>query len=36
MQQKHSVFHVSLLKLVSDIVSVLEQISDNYLIKQED
>ena len=36
MQQKHSVFHVSLLEPVSDSVSVLEQVSDNYFIKQED
>ena len=36
MQWKHSVFHISLLEPVSDIVSVLEQVSDNYLIKQED
>ena len=33
MQQKHSVFHVSLLKLALNTVSVLEQVSDNYLIK---
>ena len=36
MQQKHLIFHVSLLKSVSDKVSVLEQVSDNYLMKQED
>ena len=36
MQQKHSVFYISLLKPASDIISVLEQVSDNYLIKQED
>ena len=36
MQWKHSVFHVSLLKPVSDNISVLEQVSDNYLMKQED
>ena len=36
MQQKHSVFHVSLLEPASNTVSVLEQVSDNYLIKQED
>ena len=36
MQWKHSVFHVLLLKLVSDNVLVLKQVSDNYLIKQED
>ena len=36
MQWKHSVFHVSLLKSASDKVLVLEQVSDNYLIKQED
>ena len=35
-QQKHSVFHVSLLKLASDNVSVLKQVFNNYLIKQED
>ena len=36
MQQKHSVFHISLLESALDIVSVLEQILNNYLIKQED
>ena len=36
MQWKYSVFHISLLEPASDIISVLEQISDNYLIKQED
>ena len=36
MQQKHSVFHVSLLELAPDKVSVLAQISDSYLIKQEE
>ena len=36
MQQKHSIFHISLLKSASDIISVLEQILDNYLMKQED
>ena len=36
MQQKHFIFHMLLLKLVLDNVSVLEQVSDNYLIKQED
>ena len=35
MQQKHLVFYISLLKLALDNVSVLEQDSDNYLIKQE-
>ena len=29
-------FYILLLKLVSDNVSVLKQVSDNYLIKQED
>ena len=36
MQQKHSVFHISLLEPALDIISVLEQVSDNYLMKQED
>ena len=36
MQQKHSVFHVSLLEPASDTVPVLEQVSDNYLMKQKD
>ena len=36
MQQKHSVFHVSLLESVSDNMLILRQVSDNYLIKQED
>ena len=36
MWQKHSVFHVLLLKLASDSVSVLKQVSHNYLIKQKD
>ena len=36
MQWKYSVFHISLLKPASDIISILEQVSDNYLIKQED
>ena len=36
MQQKHSVFHVSLLKPASEKVSVLEQVFNNYLIEQED
>ena len=36
MQQKHLVFYISLLEPASDSVSVLEQVSDNYLIKQED
>ena len=35
-QWKHFVFHVSLLKPVSDNVLVLKQVSDNYLMKQED
>ena len=36
MQQKHSMFHVSLLKSASDNVLVLKQVLNNYLIKQED
>ena len=36
MQWKHSVFYVSLLESASDIVLILEQVSDNCLIKQED
>ena len=36
MQQKHSVFHVSLLEPASDKVLILEQVSNNYLIRQED
>ena len=36
MQQKHSVFHVSLLKPASDAVPVLEQVLDDYLMKQKD
>ena len=36
MQQKHSIFYVSLLKPASDEVLILEQVSDNYLMKQED
>ena len=36
MQQKHSVFYISLLKSASDNMLVLRYISDNYLIKQED
>ena len=36
MQWKHSVFYISLLESASDIISVLEQVSDNYLMKQED
>ena len=35
MQWKHLIFHVSLLESVSDEVLILEQVSDNYLIKQE-
>ena len=31
----HSVFHISLLKKVSDNVSELKQVLDNYLIKQK-
>ena len=33
MQQKHSIFHISLLKSASDKVSVLEQVLNNYLMK---
>ena len=36
MQQKHSVFHISLLKLAPVEVPVLTQISDSYLMKQEE
>ena len=36
MWQKHSVFHVSLLESASKKVLILTQVSDNYLIKQED
>ena len=36
MQQKHLIFHISLLKPASDEVSVLEQVLNNYLIEQED
>ena len=36
MQWKHLIFHILLLKLTSDNMSVLRQVSDNYLIKQED
>ena len=36
MQWKHSVFHISLLKSALDDMLILEQVSDNYLIKQED
>ena len=36
MQQKHSVFHVSLLEPASDTVPVLEQVSNDYLMKQKD
>ena len=36
MQQKHLIFHVSLLKSALDEVLILEQVSDNYLMKQED
>ena len=36
MQQKHSVFHVFLLESALKQVSILVQISDNYLIKQEE
>ena len=36
MQQKHSMFYISLLKLILDNVLVLKQVSNNYLMKQED
>ena len=36
MWQKHLVFHVSLLESASKKVLILTQISDNYLMKQED
>ena len=36
MQQKYLIFHISLLKLALDSMSVLRQVSNNYLIKQED
>ena len=36
MQQKHSVFHIFLLESAPVEVPVLTQISDNYLIKQEE
>ena len=36
MQQKHLVFYISLLKSASDIILVLEQVLNNYFIKQED
>ena len=32
MQQRYSVFHVSLLEIASKEVSILTQVSDNYLI----
>ena len=35
MQQKHSVFHVSLLESAPKKVPILTQVSDNYLMKQE-
>ena len=33
MQQKHLIFHVLLLKSALDKVLILEQVSDNYLMK---
>ena len=36
MQWKHSVFHILLLEPALNTVSVLEQVLDNYLMKQED
>ena len=33
MQQKHSIFHISLLKSALDNMSVLKQVFNNYLIK---
>ena len=36
MQQKHLIFHVSLLESASKEVSVLMQVLDNYLMKQEE
>ena len=36
MQQKHSVFHIALLESASKKVSVLTQVLNNYLMKQED
>ena len=36
MQQKHLVFYILLLKSASDSILVLEQVLNNYLIKQED
>ena len=36
MWQKHSVFYVSLLKSASKKVSILTQVLNNYLMKQED
>ena len=36
MQQKYSVFYILLLESASNNMSVLRQVSDNYLIKQED
>ena len=35
-KRKHSVFYISLLKLTSEEVLELTQVSDNYLIKQEE
>ena len=36
MQQKYLIFHVSLLESTLNSMSILRQVSDNYLIKQED
>ena len=36
MQQKHSVFHISLLKLTLTEILILIRVSDNYLMKQEE
>ena len=35
-QRKHSVFYISLLESASDSMLLLDKVSDNYLIKQED
>ena len=36
MQQKHLIFYVTLLKPALNQISILTQVSDNYLIKQEE
>ena len=36
MQWKHSVFHISLLKLALTEISILRKVLDNYLLKQEE